>query len=484
MKTLHVITVLIAAVVINGCAPSTPKQFREVTVSADSINFKPAQPERWSLPNGMTILFLADSELPLVQGALYTRGGSYWEPAHMLGGTGALGDQMRDGGAGSRTAAELDRELEELSAAVASAVGPEYGRIGFSALSADFEKVFGIFADVVRRPRFDSDRFELWRGKALESIRRRGDDSETIAGIAFAQLLYGNSVYGKVARTKDIKALTREDLFALHRQFISPREALFAVTGNVTRAEVARVVNKYFGDWTDQTKPGKRVAPPINYRAKPGVYYVEFPGEQATILMGQRGVARLTPDYPAIEGFNDLFGGGFGSRLFKRVRTELGFAYGVSGGISPGLVEGSNYLGLQTKVDSTGQAIEASIEVLRDMQKAPVTDEELRRVILGISNSFVFKFSSPAKVVERKALMDILSYPDNYDGQHLSKIAALSTADLQTVAQTRWNPDEFILVVVGDKRAYSNLQKIRENPDSFLHRFTLNQVIFQEAVNE
>lgn len=451
----------------SACSVHSPQTPSELSYGLEGVSYTPRQPESWVLPNGLQVLYMKDEELPLVQGALFVRGGSLWEPDDQLGVAGVTGDQMRQGGAGERGPEALDRELERLAASVSSNIGAEYGKIAFSCLHSDLEAVFSIFSDVAFRPRFEPDRLDLWKGQALEGVRRRTDDPGTVAGIAFAQLLYGTSVYGRVPTDKEIRAISRPGLEAFHRQFMQPTRSLLVISGKVEREKVAQLIEKEFGNWTG-TPDALPPPPGVNQDPSPGIYFLSFPFAQSTILMGELGPRRLTPDYPAIESFNEVFGSsGFSARLTRRVRTELGLAYGVFGGILPGVVKGRSLVELQTKAESTGQAIVESVDTLRGLQSRAVAADELGEARRSITNSFVFKFDTTEELLQRAALLKMLDYPSDYDVTYVGKIRAVSEADIQTVAKKYWDPAKFVVVVVGNETAYNSLQKALEaNPEA------------------
>jgi predicted Zn-dependent peptidase len=466
-----------------GCSLGTGSTDREALSRADEVaRFKPIQPEEWRLENGLRVVYLKDDELPLVKGRLFIRGGSLWGPASPVGAMGAMGDQMRQGGAGSRSADMLDQELEELAATVSSSFSTEFGGVSFSSLASDLDKVFPIFADVTLRPRFEGDRLALWKGQSLESIRRRKEDPSTVASIAFTQLLYGDSPYGRVSVDRDLRSISRELIVSLHQKFVKPDGGLLVVTGRIERPAVEKLVQEHFGDW----KPRGELlpaAPAITLEPKPGIYFIELPFSQASVQMGHLGVPRLTPDYPAIDMFNEVFGtSGFGSRLMQRVRTELGLTYGVYGGISPAVVKGVNYVFLQTKADSVAPAIQESIGVLSKMQTAPPTDEEMEEKRTAIQNSFVLNFDSIDDIAVRNARLKLLDYPADYDQTYLAKVEGVTPASVQEVAQNRWDPSKFVIVVVGNETAYQRLERAMADKNNPLKHLALHKLRFETAI--
>ena len=481
----YLVTILtpLALLASVGCAGGRLSSSPQAPSRADEVaQFKPIQPEEWRLENGLRVIYLKDDELPLVRGRLFIRGGSLWGPESPVGGVGAMGDQMRQGGAGALSADALDQELEQLAASVSSSFSSEFGGVSFSSLSSDLDRVFSIFADVALRPRFEGERLALWKGQALESIRRRKEDPSTVASIAFTQLLYGNTPYGRVSVEKDIVAMSRDLLVSLHQKFVKPDGGLLVVTGRVDRPTVEKLVEHHFGSWKAR---GELLppAPPVTNEPKPGIYFVELPFSQAAVQMGQLGVPRLTPDYPAIDLFNEVFGtSGFGSRLMARVRTELGLTYGVYGGISPAVVKGVNYVFLQTKAESVAPAIEASIGVLSGLQAAPPTDEELEEKKTAIQNSFVLNFDSVDEIAVRNARLKLLEYPADYDQTYLSKINGVAPDSVMEVAQKRWDPKTFVIVVVGNRTAFDSLQKVLAARKGQVGAFDLHKLGFESAI--
>lgn len=466
-----------------GCSSSIQGGSSALMSPTEEVTqFAPPEPARWRLPNGLEVIFLRDDELPLVKGRLMLRGGSLWAGRFPLGTTSAMGDGMRTGGAGALSADALDRELEKLAAGISSSFSAEFGGVAFSCLVNDTERVFEIFADVVMRPRFEGDRLALWKGQALEGIRRRVEDPTTVASVAFTQLVYGDTPYGRISRSRDISTIQRSHLLELHDYLVRPDGAILVVTGQIDQAKVMELAERHFGAWAPRGE-ALPPAPPVDYSPKPGIYFISLPFAQASVKFGHLGVPRFTPDYPAIDVFNELFGsGGFGSRLMKRVRTELGLSYGVYGGIAAGRALGTNYVFVQTKADSTGAAIRESIRELERLQKEQPSLDEIAEKKLAISNSYVFNFGSKDEIAGRIASHELLQYPQDYDKTYLGKIGAVGPQEVQSVAASHWHPTQLVIVVVGNEASYAALERERGIPGSSLAGFELIKLGFDEAL--
>jgi len=137
--------------------------------------FKPQQPKRIQLSNGMVIFLQEDHELPLVTASARIRGGSRNEPASKVGLVELFGEVWRTGGTKTQTGDQMDDFLEVRAAKVETAGGPDSTIISLSCLKGDFDDVFKVFADLLQHPEFRADKLDLAQKQADDSISRRND---------------------------------------------------------------------------------------------------------------------------------------------------------------------------------------------------------------------------------------------------------------------------------------------------------------------
>ncbi len=477
MKRLFLILV-ICIFSISCSTPSKPASGRGVS-EAGQEKFVPQRPKSFYTANGIHTYVVEDREVPLVHGTLYIPGGSLWAKDDEVGMTSAMGTLLRTGGAGSRSARELDRELEKLAASISSSFGTEYGSISFSCLRSDLETVFALFADVILRPRFQQDRIELTRLSALDRIKRRKDSPGEVGSIAFRQLLFGSSPYGRAVRSEDVKRITRDSLRAIYHRMMSPEGAVLAVSGDISEEELKILTKKYLENWKPLEKKSPQ-PPAVPERGQPGIFFIRLPFQQATVFMGEVGIPRFTPDWYSILVFNEMFGeGNFASKLMKVVRSDEGLAYSINGSIVPSGGRGVNSIAFQTKAESTGAAILASLGVLRSFQEGRIEDAEVHETKNALLNSFIFKFDTSSDIVQRKAGQEILDFPDDYDAVYMDRMNAVNRESVREVAASRWHPDAFTIVVAGDDAA---AESIRSLPGGPLSGYKFNEVLFDETL--
>ena len=413
--------------------------------------FKPQQPKRIELPNGMVIMLQEDHELPLVDGFARIRGGSREEPAEKVGLVDTFGDAWRTGGTKTKTGDELDDFLEARAAKVETGANLDSTDISFSCLKADFDDVFAIFNDVLRNPEFRQEKIDLAKDNNGAEIARRNDNASAIAGRESAKLGYGaQSPYSRVPEFASIAAITRQDLIDWHNSHVHPNNILLGIAGDFDSAALEAKLRKAFESWPKG--PTATSAKPDLQPAKPGYYLVEKKDvNQSNINMVELGTIRSNPDYYAITVFNEAFGGGFSSRLFSNVRSKKGLAYGVGGGIGASFDhDGLVRLAMGTQSTTTVEAIQALYEEVDALKTNPLSDEEIRRAKDSILNSFIFNFDSPSKVLRERMAYEFYGYPADYLEQFRNGIDKVTAADAARVAAKYLHKDQFAVLVVGN----------------------------------
>jgi zinc protease len=149
---------------------------------------------------------------------------------------------------------------------------------------------------------------------------------------------------------------------------------------------------------------------------KPGVYSINKTDvNQSNVWIVGLGTERSNPDYYALSVMNQIFGGGFGSRLFQDVRTKQGLAYSVSGGYGfsydhPGMF----YAATSTKSESTVKATQAILDQIAMLKSKPFTDAELTSAKDQLLSSFIFHYDSREKVLMEARMLEFYGYPKDF----------------------------------------------------------------------
>jgi zinc protease len=413
--------------------------------------FTIAKPVRVALPNGMVVLLMEDHELPLLSAYALVRGASRNDPAEKAGLATVVGQTWRTGGTKTKTGDELDDFLEARAAKVETGSGIAASTVSLSCLKGDADAVLAVFAELLKSPEFREEKLVIAKNQMRTAIARRNDEPMQVASREATKLGYGaDSPYARVPEYATVAAITREDLLAWHRKCVNPDRIVMGVAGDFDAKEMEAKLRKLFGDWPK----GPAVAdPPASFRTAParGVFLVEKDDvNQSSIHLVHLGIDRKNPDYFALEMMNEIFGGGFSSRLFSHVRSDKGLAYSVYGGVRsnwdyPGLF--NVFLGTKSQTTATG--IDALFAEIDGILATPPSADEMKKAKDGILNSFIFRFDSKEKVLREQVLNEFYGYPADFLDRYRAAIETVKADDVQRVAKKYVRKEDLAILVVG-----------------------------------
>jgi len=413
--------------------------------------FKPQQPVRLQLPNGMVIFLQPDHELPLISATARIRGGSISAPATKTGLTDLYGEVWRTGGTKTKTGDQMDDFLEIRAAKIETDGASDSTTISLNCLKGDFDAVFEMFLDLLHHPEFREDKLQLAKEQMYTSISRRNDNVSSIVHRESRIVAYGkDNPYAREAEYATVAAVTRDDLLHWHQQYVHPNNIIFGVTGDFDPKTMQARLEQAFGAWQkgpDAQRPDIKFTQP-----KPGLYLVRKTDvNQSSISMLDLGIERSNPDYYAVTVMNEIFGGGFSSRLFNHLRSGKGLAYAVGGDVGsawdhPGVTN----FGMQTKSSTTVEGIQGLDDEIDGLLNNPATPDELKRAKDDILNSFIFQFDTPEKVLNEKMNYEFYHYPLDFLERYRTAVEKVTAEDVARVAKKYVHKDRLAVLVVGN----------------------------------
>jgi len=417
--------------------------------------FQPQQPTRIQLSNGMVIFLQPDHELPLISATARIRGGSISEPAAKTGLVSLYGDVWRTGGTKTKTGDQMDDFLEARAAKIETGDGADSTTISLNCLKGDFDAVFDMYLDLLRDPEFRDEKLELAKQQMYTGIARRNDEVSSIVGRESAILAFGkDNPYAREEEFATVASVKRDDLLSWHKQYVYPNNIIVGISGDFDPKAMEAKLRQTFEPWA---KGPAAKDPDIKFTpAKPGYYSVEKTDiNQSTIAMLDLGIRRDSPDYFAVSVMNEIFGGGFSSRLFNNVRAAKGLAYSVGGGVGTSFSHpGMTNIRMQTKSATTVAGIDALYEEIDNMHAKNPDADELRRAKDQILNSFIFRFDSPAKVLAEKMTYEFYHYPLDFLEQYRGQIEKVTADQVTQVARKYLQKDKLAVLVVGNSSEF------------------------------
>lgn len=462
------------------------------TLVFDTIELVPLEPDRIVLNNGLVIYLLEDHELPLITISALIRTGSWLDPPDKVGLAALTGTVMRTGGSGGFSAAQLEEELAQVGGRMTITIGRQSGSASLDILKKDVENAIRVFAGAIRKPAFDSASVELAKLQAVERIRRREDEPDSVASREFTKLLYGAG--HPAAREGSIESLariTKDDLIEFHRKTIHPNGIILGVSGDLMKDEMAALVQEAFGDWEMGPVPELRVADVPEPEAERAViHFIKKDTAQTHLRAGRLSVRETDPDYVPLVVANDIFGGdAFVGRLYNEVRTKRGLAYSVGSELRTGLYNQSMWLvWAETKLPSTMEVLGQLEANLTRMRTELVSDAELRQAKEAWANSSVFDFSSPSKIVSRLMKLEYDGLPKDFYHQLRKNILKVSKEDILAVGRKYLRLDQLKIVAVGsgetlskELSTFGDVKEITLNDHDDMHAVMTSELCFDSS---
>ncbi len=212
-------------------------------------------------------------------------------------------------------------------------------------------------------------------------------------------------------------------------------------------------LEKAFADW----KAGNAVSTPNvsqEMMAKPGIYLVDKPGAvQSSVYIGQVGISRDNPDYYAVQVMNSILGGSSSARLYMNLREDKGYTYGAYSGFSYRKGPGPFSANGEIQTGSTKEAIQEFIKEINGIRGAiPVTVSELEVNKQNIIRRYPSGFETVGQISGQLSNLVVYGLPDSYFNDYISKVSAVSLADVNRVANKYLDPSKMAIIVVGDRK--------------------------------
>jgi predicted Zn-dependent peptidase len=407
-----------------------------------------------TLASGVDLIVSEKHDLPLVSFSLTLLGGaSQQEPANRRG-LASITASMLSEGTRTRDGEALSNALQLLGTNVMTGIGSESGSMSFVSTTGKFGATLDILADMLVNSTFPADALERLRAQRLVALTQAKAQPGSIASRVFPKILYGTAhPFGQMPTEESLKAITRDDVVALHKAYFQPGRALIVVTGDVRAAAVKTTVERGLAAWPAGGQKPTFSYPAPSERQSATIYIVDKPGAaQSTFAIGNPGPPRNTPDYYALEVMNTMLGGLFQSRLNANIREEKGFSYGVSSSFAYGRGPGAFRAGGDIISAKTDAALVEFMKELRGITGSrPVTDEELTTAKNALVQRLPGMFGSVAGINRSLSTLWTYRLPDDYYQQYAKAVAAVTKDDVVRVARQYIDLAHLAIVIVGDR---------------------------------
>jgi predicted Zn-dependent peptidase len=403
---------------------------------------------RTDAPNGLVVLTEAMPGLRSAAAGFWVRTASVHEPDGKMGVSHLL-EHLVFKGTARRSAREISIALESRGGSLDAYTGRDHTTFQARVLDADVPLAVDVLTDVVRRPVLRDEDLALERKVVLEEIAMVDDAPDDLVFDLHAGTLFPGHAYGhRILGTRDtVGALTRADLVGLHDAAYQPRHLVFAAAGNVRHEEILELLGAQ--GWFDAAPGPERApvaAPVASWR---GERRVAREGSQVHIVFGNETFRYGDPRRYALVLVSTVFGAGMSSRLFQRVREQLGLAYAVYAFHQFYQLTGMCGVYVGTQPATAQQAVDEIRAEMAALARDSLSADELSSAKRQVKGQLVLALESPLSRMYRVAGTALFGEPYRTLDTVLAEVDAITPEQVADVAATCYAPERQAVVWLG-----------------------------------
>lgn len=404
---------------------------------------------RTDLPCGVTVLTEPMPALRSASVGIWAPAGSVYESLGEMGVSHLL-EHMVFKGTTRRSARELVLALERVGGSLDAYTTREHTGFQAKVRGEDLGLALDVLSDLILNPLLRAEDLELEREVVLEEISTVEDTPDDLVFDLHGEALWGDHPYAySILGTREtVSRLTIEDLRRVHERAYLGSELVLAVAGEVDHDEVVEMVRSLFPE--DRRVLGPRERPPVEPSEAEGrTIHVERSSAQSHLVFGAQTFGHRDPRRYAMILLTSAFGGGMSSRLFQRVREELGLAYAVYAFQSFYLDAGYCGVYLGTRPEWAERAEDVVRAEMRRLAEGGLTAEELEDVRGQVKGQLVLSLESSGARLHRLAGLALYREPFLTVDDLTALIDAITLDDIAALAAEYFDPDRQLLLKLG-----------------------------------
>jgi predicted Zn-dependent peptidase len=405
------------------------------------------------LPNGLVVITETMTHVRSVSVGVWVRNGSRREVpeenglAHFM-------EHMVFKGTERRSAESIAREMDSVGGMLDAFTSKEQVCFNAKVLDEHLPIAFDIIADLVLRPKFDSEDVKKERQVVLEEIKMDLDNPEYLLHEIFTRGFWPRHALGRpiLGTPETVRKFNKDSLRNRFNSWFAPDRIVVTAAGNVPHEKVLELVEREFGAMQPAGQPEEHAAPsteaPIHLETKRDL-------EQVHVCMG-------VPSYPlahqgrfGVAVMNNLLGGGMSSRLFQNIREKLGLAYAVFSELTPYSDAGMLTVYAGTAKETVGQVIDLIIKEFRALKESPVSEEELLRAKNHLKGSLMLSLESTSSRMSNLARQELYFGRFYSLDQILESISNVTREEVQSLAQEFFRPEQIAVTVLGSLNGFT-----------------------------
>jgi predicted Zn-dependent peptidase len=405
-----------------------------------------------TLSNGLRVILLESHRVPTFSMQMVVMSGGLADPADYHGLASFTAAMLREGTA-TRKSKEIAEQVDTLGATLTAGSGLSNftSTITTAGLIENFDPQLALFSDVILHPTFPQEEIDKYKTRQLQSMQFQRSLPQFLAQERFVRAIYGNHPAGMITPpVESIKKISSADLAGFYSKYYRPNNAMLAIVGDVKLKEIMPKLEAAFGSWARGDVPAITI-PSVQAPGPTQIQLINRPGSVQTVLqLGNLGIERTNPDYFAVLVMNEILGGGPQARLFMNLREDKGYTYGAYSSFGGSKYRGTVISSSEVRTDVTEGAMHEFMYELNRIRDEKVSATDLENAKRSLVGSFALSLEQPTALLTNLVTQKLYDMPADYWDTYPQKVMAITTDDVQRVAQKYIDMNHLQVVAVGD----------------------------------
>lgn len=402
------------------------------------------------LPNGLKIILLPRLDRLSATVMTLVAVGSKYEPARLAGISHFLEHLVFKGTSKWPKPSIISEELASLGAQSNAYTSQEFTAYYATVEASKLPQAIEIVADMYLNPLLDEAEINRERGVIIEEMNMYEDLSARMVLDHLLALTYGDQPAGRpvIGRREVIKKLSRVDIKTYRDGQYQPAKTVVVVVGKFSPAEITKQLKDLFKavKSAPQKHPKKRVK---ETQAKSRLKVTYKKSDQTHLAIGFRSRPIDHPDHYPLMVLAGIVGGGMSSRLFKKIRDELGAAYYVWAEDDNFTDHGLFIVGVGADTSRAPLIVETVLAECALLTKETVSDKELKRVRDYLTGTATLSLETTSALADFVGGQAVLKEKWNNPAEFNRRIQAVTAAEVKRVAKTIFKPNRLNVAVIG-----------------------------------
>ena len=457
---LILVTLLLALCAISSAAQTAQATPPPPTAPHSTVFPKPVEK---NLPNGLRVIVVPRTEMPLVTAQLLIKSGGEVDPSDLAGAADMTASLLARGTT-TKSATQIAEAIETLGGTLNSGAGWDASTITTSVMSNRIGQAFEIMSDVVRNPSFKDEEIERSRRQTLNGLRSVLATPGSIARLVAARVVFRDSPYGHSlsGTPESLPRIKRDDLVKIHSTYYRPDNAILVIGGDITPTNGFELAQKYFGDWQNPPNalPKLQITTPESSASGRRILVIDQPAAgQTAVLAVRSAINRDNPDYYRGIVANAILSG-YSGRLNWEIRVKRGLSYGAASQLDMRRSAGSFMASAQTKNQSGAEVASLALAEISKLATGDLPDSEMSTRKASLLGGFARSMETTGGVVGQFGTLAMYGVPLDEINRYISSVQAVKAAEVKSFAATRLNADSTSVVIVGNAKEFlPDLQK-------------------------